>query len=85
MITIFAYPETDTGFLETGETEIEYSCPLCCKAIRWIQNTQMSPYYCPGCRTILIDLTKLIGNFDWRIAYHHEGEIAVRCGSSPLA
>jgi hypothetical protein len=82
MITVYEYPETDCGFAATGNVQQEYSCPECFAALKWRVGTALSPYNCLKCQEIQMDITKIISNLDWRIAYHTRGETAVRCGSS---
>jgi len=80
MITVYVYEE----WLNNKKIA-EYSCPYCYKPIKWEIGVQMSPFRCPGCREELLDLTKIIANENWRVAYHIQGEISVGCTNSSVA
>ena len=84
MIRVSEYKKRDAGFQTTGEVQQEYSCPHCYAALKWVVGTALSPFQCLKCRETLMDITKIINNFDWRIAYHQKGDTAVKCGSSLL-
>jgi hypothetical protein len=57
----------------------EFSCPECFKPLQWGES-QLSPANCSGCQSKMMDITKIIGNIEWRAAYHYMGDNFVRCG-----
>jgi len=63
-------------------TKMQAFACSCGKTHTWRQ-PQQSPYSClGGCNRIMPDVTKMILNSEWRIAYHLGGEAAVKCGAS---
>jgi hypothetical protein len=63
--------------------EYEYSCPHCFKPVKW-DFGRLSPMHCPGCKGSLPELSKVIKESDWRLAYHKNGMKGVPCNGSPL-
>jgi len=76
---IFEHPD------QWGDDVYEYSCPHCCKALQWKKGpTTLSPFNCYGCMERMIDVSKIINNFETRRKYHFESEANLICGSSGL-
>jgi len=62
----------------------EYICPVCGESLKWRVPGQMSPLSCIGCKTKLIDITKVMVDLNWRWSYHFKGDNTVKCISSVL-
>lgn len=74
---MFSVIEIRTGNLKMQE----FTCPNCGNRHQW-KPPQQSPYACSSCSKIMMDVTRLILEPKWRIAYHLIGEKAVICNTS---
>ena len=73
MIRIWEYEDSQYKF-NACPTEKEFSCPACCKPLKF---RGRSPFRCEACQEPMVDISGLMEDLETRISYHRFGEISV--------